>query len=39
MLYDMDFSNLAEPSPLFFKAQIENGIVRIPDVNSDEVRG
>ena len=39
MLYDMDFSNPAEPSPLFFKAQIDNGIVRIPDANSDEVRG
>ncbi len=38
MLYDMDFSSLEDPKPMFFKAKIENGIVNIPPIISEEVR-
>jgi len=40
MLYDMDFSNPADPKPLFFRPKIENGVITVPDRNnSEEVRG
>ncbi len=38
MLYDMDFTNLDDPKPMFFKARIENGIVNIPPITSEEIR-
>jgi CRISPR-associated protein Cas5d len=41
MLYDMDFGPppYAEPRPLFFRARIERGALRVPPRHSDEVRG
>ena len=40
MLYDMDFANPADPTPLFFKAKLENGVINLPDRdNREEVRG
>jgi len=40
MLYDMDFSNPADPKPLFFRPKMENGRITVPDRNnSEEVRG
>ena len=39
MLYDLDYSIPSHPSPLFFRAQMENGIIRVPAKNSQEVRG
>lgn len=39
MLYDMDYSNPADPKPRFFKAVLENGVVQIPAWNSQDVRG
>ena len=40
MLYDMDFSNPADPKPLFFKPQMESGVIKVPDrKNTEEVRG
>lgn len=39
MLYDMDYSNAADPQPRFFRATLENGILNIPVWNSEEVRG
>ena len=40
MLYDMDFSNPADPKPLFFMPKMENGAITVPDRNnSEEVRG
>jgi CRISPR-associated protein Cas5d len=40
MLYDMDFSNPADPKPLFFRPKMENGVIAVPDRNnSEEVRG
>jgi CRISPR-associated protein Cas5d len=40
MLYDLDYSNSADPTPLFFRAKIENGVIIVPiRENSEEVRG
>lgn len=38
MLYDIDFSNLQEPMPQFFRAKLENGVVKT-DRREIEVRG
>ena len=38
MLYDMDFTDLKDPKPMFFPAKIENGIVHIPRLDSEEIR-
>ncbi|MBU1044208.1 MAG: type I-C CRISPR-associated protein Cas5c [Candidatus Omnitrophica bacterium] len=38
MLYDMDFSDIDDLKPAFFKAEIKNGIVNIPDWDSGEVK-
>ena len=37
MLYDMDFSDPADPQPMFFRAKLENGIVNFPSRDSTEV--
>jgi len=39
MLYDLDYSNPSAPNPLFFRAQMESGIITVPSRNSQEVRG
>lgn len=39
MLYDMDYSNPADPKPRFFSARLNNGVVNIPVWESEEVRG
>jgi CRISPR-associated protein Cas5d len=39
MLYDMNFEKLNDPQPLFFRAIIKDGVVRVPARNSEEVRG
>lgn len=36
MLYDMDFTNLADPQPKFFRAEIRAGVI---DLSHAEVRG
>jgi CRISPR-associated protein Cas5d len=36
MLYDMDFTNLADPQPKFFRAEIRAGVI---DLTQAEVRG
>ena len=38
MLYDMDFTDLNDPQPLFFKAKINNGVVNVPPLESEEIR-
>lgn len=38
MLYDLDFSDLDDPKPMFFQAKIENGVVKIPHYTSEEIR-
>lgn len=40
MLYDLDYSDLTDPKPLFFRAKMENGVIKVPDRhNKEEVRG
>jgi len=38
MLYDMDFTDLNDPKPMFFQARIEKGVVNIPPITSEEIR-
>ncbi|WP_337871644.1 type I-C CRISPR-associated protein Cas5c [Ignavibacterium sp.] len=38
MLYDMDFTDLQDPQPMFFQAKIEKGVVNIPPITSKEIR-
>ncbi len=38
MLYDMDFeSSQSNPNPIFFHAQMENGVIEVPAPNSNEL--
>nr|BAV59380.1 CRISPR-associated protein cas5 [Candidatus Endomicrobium trichonymphae] len=37
MLYDIDFTNVESPQPMFFSAEMKKGIVNVPDWNSKEV--
>ena len=37
MLYDMDFSNLKDPTAMFFRAQMDKGIIHVPSRDSEEV--
>ena len=39
MLYDMDYGNPNDPKPRFFRTELKNGVVEIPSVGSEEVRG
>lgn len=39
MLHDLDFSNPAAPKPRFFRAELKNGVLLVPDATSAEVRG
>ncbi|MDQ7048738.1 MAG: type I-C CRISPR-associated protein Cas5c [Enterobacterales bacterium] len=39
MLYDLDYQSASNPSPLFFNAIMDKGIINIPDRNSEAVRG
>lgn len=39
MLYDLDFSDPKNPIPRFFNASMKQGVIRIPDWSSEEVRG
>ena len=39
MLHDMDYTKPADPQPRFFRAALENGVLRIPAWDSEEVRG
>jgi len=39
MLYDLDYQNNEDSSPLFFNAEMKNGIIDIPDRHSEEVHG
>ncbi len=39
MLYDLDYSAHGGPSPLFFRAEMCNGVIVVPRHDSPEVRG
>ncbi len=39
MLYDLDFTDRADPKPFFFRPKMENGMIMVPDIkNAEEVR-
>lgn len=38
MLYDMDFSVESDPKPMFFRAKLNQGVIEVPPINSEEVR-
>jgi len=37
MLYDMNYEDIGNPQPMFFRARMENGIIKIPPAGSEEV--
>lgn len=39
MLYDLDYTDVSNPAPRFFHAQMKAGVVDIPAWESEEVRG
>jgi CRISPR-associated protein Cas5d len=39
MLYDLDFANPGDPSPRFFRARMNSGVVEVPGWDNEEVRG
>lgn len=39
MLHDMDFTNAVDPQPRFFRAQMVQGVVKVPSWDSEEVWG
>lgn len=38
ILYDLDYTDIAGPKPMFFRAGIENGVIVVPAADSEEVR-
>jgi CRISPR-associated protein Cas5d len=39
MLYDLDYSDRNNPMPRFFNAELRQGVVHVPEWDSEEVRG
>ena len=39
MLYDLDYDDVANPRPRFFRAELVNGVLKVPAWDSEEVRG
>jgi CRISPR-associated protein Cas5d len=37
MLYDLDYADPDNVKPMFFRANMVNGVIMVPDVNSDQV--
>lgn len=37
MLYDMDFSNKKNIQPMFYRAEMKNGVITVPPLNSEEI--
>ncbi len=38
MLYDMDFTEENDPKPMFFRTQLNHGVIEVPPNDSEEVR-
>lgn len=38
MLYDLDFNDEKDPKAMFFRAQIINGVILVPPIDSEEVK-
>ena len=39
MLYDLDFTNPADPRPLWYRPTLRGGVIEVPARDSQEVRG
>lgn len=39
MLHDLDFTDASDPKPRFFRAELKDGTLAVPDAESQEVRG
>lgn len=39
MLYDLDYSDRNNPKPHFFNTELQQGVIRVPEWESEEVRG
>ncbi|HLF98256.1 MAG TPA: type I-C CRISPR-associated protein Cas5c [Methylococcaceae bacterium] len=39
MLHDLDFTEASDPKPRFFRAELRNGVLAVPNADSAEVRG
>ena len=39
MFFDMDYTDSSCPTPRFFNALMQQGVIEVPDWNSEEVRG
>lgn len=39
MLHDLDFADASDPKPRFFRAELKDGALAVPDIESQEVRG
>ena len=37
MLYDMDFTNAKDIQAMFYRAEMKNGVIRVPPLNSEEI--
>ena len=38
MLYDLDFNkNPEKPDPLFFRVEMSNGVINVPEINSEQI--
>lgn len=37
MLYDMDFTNLNDIQPMFYRAEMKQGVIVVPPLNSEEI--
>lgn len=37
MLYDIDFSNPSDLTPMFYRAVMKNGVINVPPINSEEI--
>lgn len=38
MLYDMDFTDEKDPKPMFFRVQLNHGVIEVPPIDYEEVR-
>jgi len=38
MLHDLDFTNPSDPLPRFFRAEMKNGVILVPDFKTGEVK-
>ena len=37
MLYDMDYTDTKSPQPMFYRPQMNEGVIIVPPINSEEI--